>query len=397
MKILMLTTKFCHPDGSPWLSSELATELIRLGHEVTVLNLEWSGKDINTKKISEEIPQLNLYNYKAIRTSITAISILLRWALSSIKLLPFLLKQALSGNRFDLMIGFSPCSALHSALPFAKLISRDACLIYWDFFPVHNQEISGKVPKMALPAVKFLEKTLVRLYNRVGCMSNANIVFFDNYFERPSKPRTFLLPIWTSLLTGPSAASGFSKKRYFENDDAVIFVFGGQLVEGRGIIEICEAVVSANKINRNISLIVCGDGILSKKVIDFEKSHPSIIRYLGNLSRNDYLSVLASSTVGVVSTVAGVSAPSFPSKSLDYMACSLPILAAVEPATDFGKIVEENAMGVSCTAGDIESITKAMIQICVDCDRIKKMGQNGNHYLKENNSIQNAASLILEK
>lgn len=390
----MLTTKFCHPDGSLWLPSELAVELIERGHKVSVLNLEWTGKDIEPKIISKNISSFDFHNYKAIRVRAGKFAVVLRWIFSSFALLPFLLKRIFLGWKYDLMIGFSPCTSLYSALPLAKVLSRDAILVYWDFYPVHNQEISKKIPEKFVPFAKWVEKKLINLYSRVGCMSQANIDFFDDYFGTNSAKNKFLLPIWTSILDMPIADEKHAGAKYFNNPGAIIFIFGGQLVEGRGVIEFCEAIIEAKKTNNNISLIVCGEGFLAHKILELQKVNPDTIKYLGALSRFDYLQVLSFSDVGVVSTVSNVSAPTFPSKSLDYMACSLPILAAVEEASDFGRIVEKNNFGYYCKAGDQKSMIEGIIKITKSNDSLKKMGANGNCYLRKYHSVENAANLI---
>lgn len=394
MNILMLTTKFCHLDGSSWLPSELTDELIKKGHKVQVLNLEWSGEEIHPNIKNKDINFFEFRNFKSLRFNFGKFSVPIRWFFSSFKILPFLLKKFLIGERYDLMIGFSPCTSLYAALPLARFLSRDAILIYWDFFPVHNQEISKKIPRKILPFIKSVEKKLINLYSRIGCMSQANIIFFEKYFGKNYAQKVFLLPIWTSILEMPDFHEKQAGLNFFDNPNAIIFVFGGQLVEGRGVVEFCEAILQAKKKNSNISLVVCGDGFLSREVLSFQGKYPTAIKYLGALPRSEYLKVLSLSDVGVVSTVANVSAPTFPSKSLDYMASSLPILAAVEEASDFGKVVEENNFGYACKADDKESLVDGIIKITKSKESIKTMGKNGNSYLRKYHSVENAAKLI---
>ena len=226
-------------------------------------------------------------------------------------------------------------------------------------------------------------------------MSKKNIDFFENYFGKSEYPRKFLLPIWTSLLNGHFSKNYDINSKFFLKDDSIIFVFGGQLVNGRGVLQICDAILLANEVNDKISLVICGDGPLSKDVSVYESENPSVIRYLGSMTRENYLNVLASCEVGIVSTVAGVSAPSFPSKSLDYMACNLPILAAVESASDFGDIIEENKIGISCIVGDVNSMANGIIKISQNKCEMDKMGRNGNEYLRKHHSVKNAAKLII--
>lgn len=385
MKILMLTTKFTHNDGSLWLTSELANQFVKEGHSVTVFNLEWSGSNYSIGNVFDSI---NLVQFKALRIKIPIISVALRWFFSSIIPSMHLLQMFLSGKKFDLLISFSPCTAFYATLPLARKMSFDACLVYWDFFPIHNQEISGKAPKFSIPLLKFIEKKLVSLFPRIGCMSVKNIDFFNSYFgEIPNQKRS-IIPVWTSYLY-----SNLSIKKNLCND--VTFVFGGQLVEGRGVIELCKAAILANRENSSIKLTICGSGFLSEKIIELQKLHPNVIQFMGSLSRLEYLKVLNNSNIGVVATVGNVQIPTFPSKCLDYMACELPILAAVESSSDFGEIIEKNHIGVSCLASDINSIKDGILDLASKGDELKKMGKNGNIYLGTHHSVQHAAKLII--
>ncbi|SNB45060.1 glycosyltransferase family 4 protein [Geobacter sp. DSM 9736] len=393
MKILILTTKFCHPDGSPWLVSELTDEFTRLGHQVTVLNVEWTRSSIQLSDRHQQNDNLEVNIFQAIHAELGMLSVAIRWALSSFKALPFLLKRCLSRERYDLMIGFSPCTALYAILPLARSISHDSCLIYWDFFPVHNQEISGKAPTFSLPILKFVENKLVGLFSRVGCMSDKNLEFFNRYFGAVQKQQRSIIPIWTSFFgDDPSSRPN---PRFAPASRKVVLVFGGQLVEGRGVIELCEAVIMAHREDPDISLVICGAGFLSSRVLELQERYPAAIRYAGQLSREAYFGILGMSHIGVVATVSNVSVPTFPSKSLDYMACGLPILASVEAASDFGDFVEKNNIGKACPAGDIASMKAAILEMATSGEKLKIMGNNGNRYLRANHSVQHVAHLII--
>lgn len=393
MRILMLTTKFYHADGSLWLTSELAHEFAACGDEVTVVNLEWSGLIAESDAADENLP-FELKNIKAIRCGPPWIALIARWLLSSFKTLPFLVRKLFLNGKYDLMIGFSPCAALYAALPPARLASKEACLLYWDFFPVHNQEITQKAPRFILPLLKRLEKMLVGHFSRIGCMSHRGVEFFRCYFEPDNEIELRVIPIWTSFLDGGSTTGYDKRKRLSIPADAILLVFGGQLIEGRGVAEICEAAVIAQKIDKRIFLVVCGAGPLAQKVIDCEGRFPSIVKYGGSMSRSAYIEILKEADVGVVATVAGVSAPSFPSKSLDYMACGLALLAAVEAASDFGRVVEEFQMGMACPAGNTAAMAKAIVEMTADKAAMKTMGRNAREYLKTHHAVEQVAKLI---
>ncbi len=393
MRILLITTKFRHPDGSPWLLSELAAEFLRSGHEVTVLNVEWSGKKI-MNPTSDADRSLTLKSVEAIDFGGGKFSLACRWIFSSMKIVPALIMDVVRRGKYDLFVGFSPCVAVYAAIPIGLFLSRDSCLVYWDFFPIHNQEISRKIPSPALPVLKKLEAALTSGFRRVGCMSRGGVRFFEAYFGRSKRQSIEVVPIWTSIIESPQVPRASIREMHGIGNDSIVFIFGGQLVAGRGIAEMCEAIILAHKKNNRIKLIVCGAGPLSTIVLDYMKKYGDVVGYVGSLSRNDYLGLVGASDVGVVCTVAEVSAPSFPSKSLDYFSCRLPIVASLEAVSDFGEIISRYNMGISCLAGNVKDMADSMISIAENEEGMRMMGENGYRYLREFHAVDKVARLI---
>ena len=391
----MLTTRLVHADGSVWLPSELANQLVLDGNCVSVVNLEWSGIYAPKAQVDARVEIIDRLAIRAFAGRKFAVAF--RWAFSSFKLLASLLTLLCRGKRYDLLLCFSPCTALYSAIPLARLICKDAFLVYWDFFPVHNQEISDKIPKYLMPCFKSLESILVRLFPRVGCMSPKNLAFFRDYFNTGGSCELLVLPIWTSFLGHDNQfnISDDSVSSPISNDEVVKFVFGGQLVPGRGIVDFCSTFVAAYQCNSNLLLTICGDGPLSTAVERIQLQHPSAIRYLGALSREAYIELLQSSDVGVVVTATNVSAPTFPSKCLDYMACRLPVLAVVEDSSDFGEIIESNNAGVTCEVGDVAAIVEKILFLAESATARYAMGSNANVYLRNSHSVKKVSELII--
>lgn len=395
MKILLMTTKFTHQDGSPWLVSELAEELCRSGHKVTVVNVNWQR--VPSQRSKEELPpNLTLITLKAFDLHAGVFGWLVKWSASSILALPFILRQFLTGRRYDLFVGFSPCSALWCALPLATYLSRKSFLVYWDFFPVHNFAIIHSLPSLLQSIAKKIERFLIRQFDFIGLMSPRNMGFFDDYFNikncKNKSVEAIILPIWTSVLHVETDAE-LMRSKLSISSEGIIFIFGGQITHGRSICELCEAALAAHKIDSRIELIICGDGKLAGMVAVYAEKHPTCIKYLGSLPRDEYLKTAASSNIGIVATMPGVHAPAYPSKSLDYMACGIPIMAAVESSTDFGEIVETNGLGLACHAGDVESMKDCMIKLASLRD-LSSMGKRGKEFLAMRHSVANVSSII---
>lgn len=393
MKILIITTKYPSPDESEWLISELVNELVERGNSVKVLNIEWS---IDKPRLKHMTVNPKVISYNAISIPLGKFSLFPKWIFSSLKLVPSLILNFIKKEKYDLLITTSPCTACASAITFAHLVSKKSLLIYWDFFPIHNQQISNKVPIPLMPVLKKLEKVLVNGFSDVACMSPANLSFFDKYFGLNPKQNRFILPIWTSYLKlEQSIDTPLRDSSIYTNND-IIVTFGGQLVEGRGIETLIKAIKIARLHNSRIKLIVCGDGRLQSIVEDYSNDDPLACNYLGKLSRDEYLNVLSYSDVGVVATIENVDCPTYPSKSLDYMAASIPIVASVEKNSDFGLVLESNNFGLSCDAGSPENLAKLLITMAENPKLRDEMGRNGLKFLNDFHSVSKIVNKILE-
>jgi glycosyltransferase involved in cell wall biosynthesis len=121
-------------------------------------------------------------------------------------------------------------------------------------------------------------------------------------------------------------------------------VFGGQLVEGRGFEQMLGAADAAGSQGSRLIFLFIGDGRLAPMVRERAERQANIV-WLPATSRSAYGELLGACDVGMVATVPGVSSFSIPSKTVDYLRAGLPIVAAVEPGSDFAAILESYGVG----------------------------------------------------
>ncbi|HDY7526554.1 TPA: hypothetical protein RQJ54_004529 [Vibrio vulnificus] len=218
-------------------------------------------------------------------------------------------------------------------------------MIIWDFFPIHHIQISH-CPKKIEPVLKALERVSILCYHSVGLMSPKNIDFFNSYFLTGQD--VFILPVWGKKRTITYESSDFSIK--------LKCIFGGQITHGRGIEELINLSLEIDRTDTDVEIEVFGDGALRNYLIDkIETLGIKSLKYSGMLSREEYLKRLSKADVGLIITVPNVTVPTYPSKVIDYLVASKPILAIVENTTDFGEIIEFSAKcGFYAEVNDVE-------------------------------------------
>jgi len=395
MKILVIATKYSLKLDSPWLTNELAESLQKQGNEVTVLFVDWDAKEcLQGPTICNSIKVICIPALTFPKLPNT-ISKALKWLFSSINAYRHF-KSNFRHVHFDVLIGFSPCTALWFCFYRLRRRAEQMVLVYWDFFPIHNYQI-GKVPSRLLNyPLYILERYLVSVFDYVGLMSDKNIAFFKEYFPLNGRQKIFELPIWGRRIVikykDLDEVQHNLKQQY-----GCVAVFGGQLEYGRGIENLLSIAKQLRNESSDIGLLIIGEGPLKAKVIEASSDEMHNLIYLSKLSREDYLKVLSVCDIGIVSTQAEVTIPSYPSKCIDYLISGLPVIASVEATTDFGEIIEAAGCGYYCLAGDDKLFVEKIKTLAMDSELRKVMGKAGRDFFENRHNVDAVAAMLLNQ
>ncbi|AWS99529.1 TPA: glycosyltransferase family 4 protein [Yersinia enterocolitica] len=390
-KILIICTKYPLAENSTWLTRELAEELNNRGYDIDVICIDWTK---NSSKQYLKLNNISIYNVPSIEISKSGfLNFIVKWGLSSVYAAFY--SHKLVTKKHDLVIGFSPCASSWFLILLGKIFSKKSLLIYWDFFPIHQVQINlirGKVKEKVL---KVFERHLVNLFNYIGCMSAANCAFAEKYFGI-SANKTFELPIWSEDLILETSLNLDKSEFPFLDDESIYFIFGGQIDYGRGVECILDAARLAHKSNNKVKTIIIGRGRFVDKVIAESKNTDSGIIYSDFIPRNSYLNLVSFCRAGIIATVPNVSVPTYPSKSLDYMKLSLPIIASIEDTTDFGDIIKNAEAGLCCTAGAPGELAASMLQLADNRELAGLMGKNANAFFKATHEVKKVVNNLLD-
>jgi colanic acid biosynthesis glycosyl transferase WcaI len=114
---------------------------------------------------------------------------------------------------------------------------------------------------------------------------------------------------------------------------------------------------------------------------------------LGNLSfeplrpRTEYLRILQSSDVCVVSIRKEVKTTTIPSKLLDIMACGRPVIADV-PLGEVSNLISKADCGMRVEPGNADMFAKAVVELQEDSDLVSRMGRNARSFMERNLSLE---------
>ena len=340
MNILILTTAYDAYCATP-LAAELAAELSR-NHEVLVLAVNWAASAGSTTTI------INRDGYEAIVLTPTGLGKTGKLLFSSFRLA----RLVYTRGPFDRVITFSPAIALWAPL----LIARGRKTLYiTDFFPFHHVQL-GTIPRIVRKPLALIESFLFRCCDELAVMSGRGKSYLESKYTLSGQPIQ-VIPLWSGGFAPTSAARNDVRRTYGLPNEASIAVFGGQIERGRGI----ETIVATAKKLPDVLFLFIGSGSLQHLVTGSEN-----IKHIPAVAREEYLTIASACDLGIVATVTGVDVPTFPSKSVDYAYCGLPIAASVEATSDYRDFIEENGLGHAVIAGNPTDLAGAIVQTLKD-------------------------------
>jgi glycosyltransferase involved in cell wall biosynthesis len=266
-------------------------------------------------------------------------------------------------ERWDMMIALSPLTAM--ALPILRAASnaRHRYCYITDFFPLHHADL-GLLPRGIVTRVATsIESILLRRFDVVGCMSPMGLRFLKCNYRLAPGQKSEVLHLWSNLEHPPVRERRPVRDEWDLPQDAVIAVFGGQLAPGRSLDALRKGALAAKAAGDRIVFLVVGEGPGREELEDTAKGCRNLLLRKG-VPRDRYFELLTACDVGIVATTSSVSAPTFPSKTIDYLRAGLPIVATTEQATDYGAFLENHRVGVSLTNSDPQMMLEAIRKLC---------------------------------
>ncbi|WP_460158349.1 glycosyltransferase family 4 protein [Pseudomonas sp. S3_E11] len=398
MKILMLCTKFSLSENDPWLTNELADSFQELGHEVTVLCLDWSASPNSNRvdlKLENGVEVISLPPV-LVRSPLTLVSKALKWGLSSFsayRISRGIVKQ----KNIDIVVSFSPSVTM--ALPIMALASRKnltSLLIQWDFFPHHHRQIGLISSGISFFIARKMEEMLIRKFDVVSCMSPANEVYLRTHYPIRDEQKVCITPVWGKDAPLEESNRIASRKKYALPPDRPLVVFGGQLVHGRGLEDLINTAKLAQQGGSSVTFVVIGSGVLDSLVKACIAEGCENLIWISRIPRDEYLGLIKACDLALVCTVRDVDVPSFPSKTIDYLRASLPIVASVEASTDYGDYIAALGVGISVNAGEPVRLLESIEGLLGQPDQMKSMSRLGPIRFREVFEVKHVTSELLK-
>ncbi|MGY0837557.1 glycosyltransferase family 4 protein [Aerococcus urinaeequi] len=396
MKILFLTLGRLENIDVPGIYTDLMREMRDNGHEVYVV----SSRERKLKQPTVLVNQSGIHMLK-VRTGNIKKTNIIEKGISTLLIEHIYLKaikKYLSNIKFDLVMYSTPPITFEKIVSFIK--NRDNAITYLllkDIFPQNAVDLNMIRKKSFIHTFfKRKEKQLYKISDFIGTMSPANrdYILFNNPELDPTTvevcPNT-ITPINIDISLEEKMAL---RKKYNIPSGKVMYIYGGNLGKPQGIDYLIECL-KKNEQNIETFILIVGTGTEFKKLKNyFDKYKPKNAKLIEELPKEEYTILANTADVGLIFLDERFTIPNFPSRLLSYLQAGIPIIAATDNSTDIGKIAVENRFGLWNLTSDIDSFIDNMHTLKDEKLR-KEMGKNGNVFLNENYTSEQAYKIIM--
>lgn len=311
------------------------------------------------------------------------------------------IKKTFKDEKFDLILYPTPPITLANTIAWAKkYYGAKTYLMLKDIFPQNAVDLgmmtTSRLKGLLHSYFRKKEKFFYSISDTIGCMSPANVKYVLEHNPELNANKVEVCP---NCLSVPSQEPSFKrdstelKKKYNIPEDAVIFIYGGNLGKPQGINFLIECLRYV-KDNKKAFFMIIGEGSefgTLQQFIDEEK--PSNVKLLHYMPKDEYQQVSDQCDVGLMFLDHRFSIPNFPSRILNYLASGNPVLAATDPNSDIGTIARDNGFGFCCESNDVKGFEKAVNDF-ISADR-EQMGKKGWEFFKSNWAVENGYKIIM--
>jgi colanic acid biosynthesis glycosyl transferase WcaI len=368
------------------LITELATDLVNMGHKVTIATGAPSypyGRvfdGYSNRLYSTEI----LDGVRVIRT----------WSYISPakKILPRLLHYgtysltAFYGGLFagkpDVLVSFSPPLPLgFSAWLLSRIWRVPWVLQLEDLYP-DAAIVAGMISNPRL--ITFFYAMEKFLYRRASFISVIAQTFQRMLLAKGvSASKVKVIPIWAD----PNEVKPLPRQNMFRQkhglNEKFVVLYAGNL----GLTSCLEDVLQAAEILQGkpeIQFVLVGEGVKKVSLETFAQARNlENVCFLPYQPREQFPEMLAAADINLVTLAPGAALTSLPSKIFNAMASMRPVLAVTPLDSELAQLIAKSNCGWIVPPAAPEQLADAIVQLEAKTQLLEEMSQNGRTYLKK--------------
>lgn len=397
MNIIFLTLVDINSLNERGIYHDLLRKFRDEGHDVTVVSPVERRRKVSTnfKESAEgsilKVKTFNIQKTNIIEKGIGTLALEFQY-LSAIK-------KYLSHKKFDLILYSTPPITLVKVIEYLKRKNNaKSYLLLKDIFP--QNAIDMKLMKEGgVLHRKFLnkEKKLYQISDTIGCMSPANVKFLLNHNPEiiPEKVEVNPNTIEPVSFNYTQEEKISIRQKYDIPTDKKVLVYGGNLGRPQGLDFLLDTIAETK--DPEAFFLIVGEGTEFDRIQKWFNDHnPVNAKLIKRLPKDDYDRLLAACDIGLIFLDKNFLIPNFPSRLLSYLEMKMPVIAATDPNTDIGDIIEEAKCGYKVIAGDQKEM-QSKLQLILHKDNLQELADNAEKLLLQEYLVEKSYNLIVKR
>jgi len=386
MRIFMTDQNFAPEEVSgAVLVTELATDLVRRGHEVTFVTSVPNypaGKvfpgyrnRLYSVEWREGVKVVRIWSY--ISPKKTFWRRLLNYGTFS----GMVFWGGLFSGKADIVMSYSPPLPLGiSAWLLSKLWRVPWVLRVEDLYPEAAVAAGVLQNKTAIRFFSALERFLYRHADHISLISEG---FRQNLLRKGVPPQKLsVTPVWAD----PEVVKPMPKENSFRArhglQDKFVVMYAGTLGYTSNLDDVLQAAELLQK-HLDICFLVIGEGVKKEALEGYAREKMlSNIRFLSFQPRETFGEMMAAADLNLVTLNANSSQTSLPSKTFNIMASARPILAVTPPESEIAYLINTTHCGVNVPPGQVQALADTILLLKSDLEQLTEMGNNGRAQLE---------------
>lgn len=371
------------------LIAELASDLVRRGHRVTVATgapsyphgrvFDGYSNGLFSSETLDGVRVIRTWSY--ISPSKRVLPRLLHYGTYSATAF----YGGLLAGRPDVILSFSPPLPLGlSAWALSRIFRVPWALQLEDLYPDAAIAAGVMTNRVLVNFFLGMEAFLYRRAQRISVISKS---FQQTLLTKGvAGSKIEFIPIWAD----PDEVRPMEKENAFRRAHGLEHKFVVMYAGNIGLTSCLEDALGAAEILRDrsdIQFVVVGEGVRKDALMEASRERGlTNVRFLPFQPRENFAEMLAAADLSLVTLNAGAALSSLPSKIFNVMASARPVLAATPPGSELMQIVESAACGWTVPPGAPDRLAEAVVQLKDRESDLVQMGKNGRACLEKNYS-----------
>lgn len=288
--------------------------------------------------------------------------------------------------KIDFIISYSPSIFFGNSIrALKKKFSCDSYLIQRDIFPEWAYKQGLIKSKFIYNFFKQIEDLNYKTANYIGVESYGSL----KYLKKKGFNNVELLNNWIK--------DSNHKTLKNKKDTYKYFIYSGNLGLAQDFLNLLKKIDFKELKKNKIKILICGAGKQKEQIIDhIEKFSLNTVKYLGELSRQDYLNTLAKCKAGIVSLSIKTFMSNYPFKFIDYIRNEIPVIAHINPNNELNEFIKNNKIGFCSNANNYDNFNYNLIHMS-NAKEYSNLKKNCKKTFNKYFNIDNALNAISSK